>query len=408
MNYDQLRKITIPAIVIWPLRLFLGFTFVWASFNKLLDPTFLDPASPNSIGSQIAAIQASSPIGGLLASVILPNATLFGMLVMAGELLIGIAVLLGWFTRFSALMGLLINLSFYLTITWDVHPFFLGSDIVFIFAWLTLLLAGPGPLSMDEVLHRRWAAPVPPAVPLRGKNRPAQPVAADPELISRRRFTGIAAAAAAALALGLIDMGAWPLLHARGTRNGAGSSPPPTDTAAAQAPNPGNTAVAQAPNPTDTAVAQSLDPQLPTPAPQPPARGLPFATPGLPPDAAATLTAEPTPLPPTDVPTPAPGGALIAAANQLQAGSALAFDNPQTGDPNVLVRLPTGYVAYSAVCTHAGCTVRYLASQGLLACPCHGSRFDPAQNAQPLGGPARRPLPPVNISVHPDGSVYLP
>lgn len=63
--------------------------------------------------------------------------------------------------------------------------------------------------------------------------------------------------------------------------------------------------------------------------------------------------------------------------------------------------LPTSLVAYSAICTHLGCTVLpNLTEQGYILCPCHASLFDPAAGAEVLTGPANRPLPslPVQIS----------
>jgi Rieske Fe-S protein len=65
-----------------------------------------------------------------------------------------------------------------------------------------------------------------------------------------------------------------------------------------------------------------------------------------------------------------------------------------------------GLVAYSAICTHLGCPVyAELSPEGLIACPCHGSQFDPASNAAVVGGPAERPLPSLPIDVGPDGAV---
>ncbi len=65
-----------------------------------------------------------------------------------------------------------------------------------------------------------------------------------------------------------------------------------------------------------------------------------------------------------------------------------------------------GLVAYSAICTHLGCAVyAKLNQQGLIACPCHNSQFDPANNAQVVGGPANRPLPSLPLGVGPDGSL---
>ena len=66
---------------------------------------------------------------------------------------------------------------------------------------------------------------------------------------------------------------------------------------------------------------------------------------------------------------------------------------------------PEGYVAYSKVCTHAGCPVGlYRASQHRLICPCHQSTFDVLDGAIPTFGPAARPLPQLPIELQPDGT----
>lgn len=55
---------------------------------------------------------------------------------------------------------------------------------------------------------------------------------------------------------------------------------------------------------------------------------------------------------------------------------------------------PMGNLAFSRVCTHAGCAVgMYETTTHLLMCPCHQSTFDVLRAAQPTGGPAARPLP---------------
>jgi rieske iron-sulfur protein len=68
--------------------------------------------------------------------------------------------------------------------------------------------------------------------------------------------------------------------------------------------------------------------------------------------------------------------------------------------------LPAGLVAYSAICTHLGCTVLpRLSEQGYIVCPCHASVFDPAADARVVSGPANRPLPGLPIEVASDGVV---
>jgi ubiquinol-cytochrome c reductase iron-sulfur subunit len=66
---------------------------------------------------------------------------------------------------------------------------------------------------------------------------------------------------------------------------------------------------------------------------------------------------------------------------------------------------PQGFVAYSKVCTHAGCPVGlYLTGQHRLLCPCHQSTFDVLTGAMPVFGPAVRPLPQLPIQLLPDGT----
>lgn len=92
------------------------------------------------------------------------------------------------------------------------------------------------------------------------------------------------------------------------------------------------------------------------------------------------------------------GSQKIAQVSEVESGSAVQFQND--GEPAVLVHLQNGdFVAYSAVCTHQGCTVAYSGEQGTLNCPCHGSVFDPAQGAEVKAGPAPKPLPDIPINV---------
>ena len=63
-------------------------------------------------------------------------------------------------------------------------------------------------------------------------------------------------------------------------------------------------------------------------------------------------------------------------------------------------------VAYSKICTHAGCPVGlYQSELGLLLCPCHQSTFDVMQWAQPVFGPAARALPQLPLALDEQGFV---
>jgi ubiquinol-cytochrome c reductase iron-sulfur subunit len=65
---------------------------------------------------------------------------------------------------------------------------------------------------------------------------------------------------------------------------------------------------------------------------------------------------------------------------------------------------PGGNIAFSRVCTHAGCSVgMYERTTHLLMCPCHQSTFDVLRAAKPTGGPAARPLPQLPLYADSEG-----
>ena len=65
---------------------------------------------------------------------------------------------------------------------------------------------------------------------------------------------------------------------------------------------------------------------------------------------------------------------------------------------------PEGLIAYSKVCTHAGCPVGlYQPDTHQLLCPCHQSAFDVLNGAKPVVGPAAWPLPQLPLHLDPDG-----
>jgi len=143
--------------LIWPLRLFMGLTFLYAGFQHLTDPSYFDPSKAGYIGHLVSEYAVGSPIHDFLVGVVAPNATSFGWMVAVGEVLIGIATLTGFLFRIAALAGLTLNFTFFLSATWSAFPFYFGSDIVFVMCWLTLLLTGPQTRqSVDGILAPRF------------------------------------------------------------------------------------------------------------------------------------------------------------------------------------------------------------------------------------------------------------
>lgn len=92
-------------------------------------------------------------------------------------------------------------------------------------------------------------------------------------------------------------------------------------------------------------------------------------------------------------------GKQIIKLADLKVGATFNFIHSSQGIPAVLFRTKTGVFAYSAICTHQGCTVSYNASSKRLKCPCHGAEFDPANGAKAVAGPTQTPLAKVKVAV---------
>jgi ubiquinol-cytochrome c reductase iron-sulfur subunit len=112
-------------------------------------------------------------------------------------------------------------------------------------------------------------------------------------------------------------------------------------------------------------------------------------------------------------------GRRVSPDDLLPGGVATVFPegHVKAGDsPTLLIRLRPGqvikarkgqdayrwgdYVAYSKICTHAGCPASLYEQQtGRLLCPCHQSQFDVFQDAKPVFGPATRSLPKLPLGI---------
>ncbi len=373
----NIRFVSIQQWALLPLRLFLGITFVYAGIQKIMDPQFFQMSASGYIGRQITRFALNSPIHGLLTTLAEPHAKFFGVLIIFGEIAIGLGTLFGFLFRPAAFFGALLSVLFFLSASWHVYPYFYGADIVFTFAWLTLMLTGPlhtGLPSLDEILSLRLiqAAPVQyqPRVAMLlsivlGTGSRQEPARAEPAVSQtlprqpqrqQSRYSVIMQQRATqqqtrrtfiwgALTGGATALGIFAVSYAlRILGNGS------DETATVGTGNGGTGVNATSPSGTTTGG------------------------------------------------TPAAG--QIAQVSSVPKNSAVAFTIPSSGDAGVLVHLNNGqFVAYDALCTHAGCQVSYDAPSQLLQCPCHGAAFDPAKNAEVVSPPAPTPLAPVKISV---------
>lgn len=384
------RRLRQPGWLILPLRAFLGVTFIYAGLQKLANPTYLDVTNPTSVVGQMRLLRHVSPIGPLL-GLSLHAPTAVGLLIAFGELAVGMGVLLGLWARLAALGGMALSLTFLLTVSWRTTPYYYGSDVVFFFAWTVIVAFGAdNVLSIDGWLaHRaRTAAGLPllPALvslevprlreicgsgsgcglrpagtcarescgvfPAGERLRPS--VAAE---VDRRRVLlgtrAVLVAGGAALATG----GITALL---GRLVGGTTTPARATLGAAR---PGGQTGRPAPGPTRTSTS-------------PPARRR----------RASQRKA-------------APSGTAIGRASEVPVGQAGRFTDPKTGEPAWVVH-PSGntFVAFSAVCTHAGCTVQFDPGSLQFTCPCHGGTYN-AKTGQVLAGPPPSPLPSIPVHV---------
>jgi thiosulfate dehydrogenase (quinone) large subunit len=382
-----------------PLRAFLGVTFCFAGIQKLANPNFFNANSPSSIQAQLIASIRVSPLHELLGH-LLRFAVPIGIIIALAELAVGLGVILGLWTRVAAAGGMVLAFTLFLTVSFHSSPYYTGADIVFVFAWIPLVLAGSGGvLSLDGVIAARVADEYdlgpPTIVPIRfarvqqvcghydndccsarGGSRcdvrgcpflAAEPIeratvvrdgGLDP--IERRKFVlGGAAAIAAAVAGGVVAGAAAGLGRVVG---GAKS--------------PGNQSVTLEPSHTSTSDTSGSGATTTTPA-----------------------TASPT--------TTAPTGTAIGLASQVPVGGAARFTDPKTGDPGLVLQLGKGqFVAYDAICPHAGCTVGYSSGANLIVCPCHGSEFDPSTGAV-VSPPATRGLSSIQVAVDANGELVV-
>jgi thiosulfate dehydrogenase (quinone) large subunit len=381
-----------------PLRAFLGFTFTFAGLQKLANPGFFDASNPTSIQNQLASAARISPIHVLVAH-LQGSAVPIGVIISLGELAVGAATLAGLWSRVAAVGGILLSLSLFLTVSYHSSPYYTGSDIVFVFAWIPMIVAGAGGvLSADSVMRdvarsRAGAGPatvVP--VPFEVVQRvcgsydsgacramsgaPCEPapcpylhdaakVPAAPALgdIDRRTFTlqGVFAAALAGVALAGAGLAAG--LGRLGNKSSASATP---------APNP-TTTTSTASGPTTTAIPSGSGP---------------------------TTTA-------TTTPVKVLSGTRVLAATAVPVGGSATFQDPRTGDPSVMVHPETAtFAAFDAICPHEGCIVAFSAAQKKFICPCHGSEYNGATGAL-LRGPSTRGLGKIPVKEGPDGGLYV-
>jgi len=76
-----------------------------------------------------------------------------------------------------------------------------------------------------------------------------------------------------------------------------------------------------------------------------------------------------------------------------------------------LIRAQEGFFALSAICTHLGCMTAWKPELGIIACPCHGSKFYVHEGGkipgQKIEGPAPKPLPWLQTTLSEEGDLMV-
>jgi thiosulfate dehydrogenase (quinone) large subunit len=366
------RTGTVPAMALVPVRLFFGATFLYAGFDKLLDPNFFNAASSGSIQSQFQAFIRVSPLSELV-RLAQPFAVELGFLIAVAEIAIGVGALTGIAFRLAAAGGAAISLLFFLTASWATRPFYFGADLPYAAGWLALALAGHGGVLIPERLRtsaasggragaRRRPDGHSRAAPEWRAARAAEPGAVP--LLERRMIlqAGVLGAIAAVLTSLAVPLRLMGLSTGGLTATVPGTTPGP---GAGTTPGPGTTA-----GPAVTA--------------GPGVSAGPGATAG-----------------------PATSALAVANVSDFQSAPSRSFTVPlaapaplPAGDPGIVIKLGDGsYAAYDAVCTHAGCTVDWDAVDGVILCPCHGAAFDATRAGAVLQGPTRTPLTQLPLTI---------
>jgi thiosulfate dehydrogenase [quinone] large subunit len=392
-----------------PLRAFLGITFCFAGLQKLANPNFFNANSPSSIQAQLIASIRISPLHELLGH-LLRFAVPIGIVIALAELAVGLGTILGLWTRVAATGGMVLAFTLFLTVSFHSSPYYTGADIVFVFAWIPLVLAGSGGvLALDGVIAGRMAGEhdigPPTLVPVRfalvqqvcGHYENDSCAAKDGRRCDVRGCPFLSAGpegrGSTVLERGLDSVDRRTLVL-------GGAAAVATVVAAGTAAGLGRV-VGGARSPVSQSV--SLAPPHSTSS-GPSASGSTTTAPG---SSVPSTTVPESTVPESTVPSTTAPGTQIGLASQVPVGGSARFTDPKTGNPGLVLQLGQGrFVAFDAVCPHAGCTVDYSSAANLIVCPCHGSEFNPSTGAV-VSPPASHGLSPIQVAVDANGELVV-
>lgn len=132
-------------------RLYLGYEWLMAGWDKVHNPAWVGPNAGQALGGFVqgalhkTAEFCANPVAchpdvqgwyaAFLSHFVLPNAGIFSYMVAYGELLVGAALIIGFLVGISAFCGMFMNLNYMLAGTVSVNPIWFTLGIGIVLAW---------------------------------------------------------------------------------------------------------------------------------------------------------------------------------------------------------------------------------------------------------------------------------
>lgn len=128
------------------LRIYIGWIWLMAGYEKIINPAWVGPHAGTALaGFLMAALKKSagahpdvaSWYANFLTNIIVHNAVFVSYVVSYGELLVGIALILGITTGIAAFAGSFMNMNYLLAGTVSINPLMFVAELLLILAWRT-------------------------------------------------------------------------------------------------------------------------------------------------------------------------------------------------------------------------------------------------------------------------------
>ena len=161
------------------LRLYVGWQWLQAGYEKLTNPAWIGSSAGTGIAGFVKGALAKTTgdhpavqnwYGGFLQSLVLPNPVFWSYVITFGELLVGVALVLGIFTGLAAFFGGFMNVNYLLAGTVSTNP------LLFVFAtWIVLAWRIAGWWGLDRWILPALARPFRPGLVFRPRSEALEP-----------------------------------------------------------------------------------------------------------------------------------------------------------------------------------------------------------------------------------------